>query len=62
MMWQLKLPFNQNLIIINHKLNDDFNVTSLLNELKMDTRIDVLEKICDVGYGGICVVTTITNL
>jgi hypothetical protein len=44
--------------------------TSFLDKLKMDTRwtcnitrTDVgLERICDMGYGGICVVTTITNL
>jgi hypothetical protein len=34
MMWLLKLPFNQNLIIINHKSNDNLRVTSFLEDTR----------------------------
>jgi hypothetical protein len=38
MMWLLKLQFDQNPIIINHKLNDDLRATSFLKGHKSDTR------------------------
>ena len=38
MMWLLKLPFDQNSIMINHKFNGDFIATSFLDGLKIDTR------------------------
>jgi hypothetical protein len=37
-MWLLKLLFDQNLIIINYKSNDDLRVTSFLEGHKSDIR------------------------
>jgi hypothetical protein len=38
MIWFLKLPFDQNSIIINYKSNGDLRVTSFLEGHKSDTR------------------------
>jgi hypothetical protein len=34
MMWLLKSPFDQNSIMINHKLNSDFNNHIILGEIQ----------------------------
>ena len=39
MMWPLKLPFDQNPIMINYKLYGDLITTSFLDGLKIDTRM-----------------------
>jgi hypothetical protein len=38
-MWLLKSPLDQNLIVINYKLNGDFKATSFLEGHKSDKRV-----------------------